>query len=327
MNKELSYICTIGPSMANLEILENMYEEGMTAIRFNMSYKHPKMTNLLKIAQEFKAKHPDIELIFDSAGPEIRILLNNDLYFKKDDILVIGKDFELTVNNAHLLSIGDLILIKDGDFCFEIIETALGKIKCRALEDGVIKNNNKIYNEKMYDALDFMSEYDEEVIKSAVLHNIDSFAISFVRSKENISEVKKAFKKYGKDNIKIIAKIENKASIENINEIIDVSDEIMIARGDLSTILPRTTIAYYQKMITKKCLEANKTVIIATGILSSMEKDNDPEISEILDLYNILLDGVKKIVFTGETSVAQNPIDVLKTANEIAYTATISKEL
>ena len=325
MEQKLSYVCTIGPSMEKLSILEKMYQEGMRTIRFNMSYKHPKMLDLLETAKKLKKNHPD-ELLFDSAGPEIRIVLKKDLKFEAGDILTIGKDFALTIDSSAMLKKGDLLSIRDGDFTFEVVATR-SAIKCRALESGVIKNNNKLYNEKMYDSLPFLSEYDEEIIKLAAENDIDAFAISFVRNKENLKEVRNLFKTYGKENIKLISKIENKQSVENIDGIIKATDEIMIARGDLSTILPRTTIAYYQKLITKKCHKAKTPVMVATGILSAMESDDDAAISEILDLYNMVIDGVKTVVFTAETSVSKDPVAVLRTANEIAHTAKISAEL
>jgi len=316
MNK-LSYVCTIGPSMADMKVLEKLYDLGMSTIRFNMSYKHPKMNNLLELAKDLKSKHPDLELMFDSAGPEIRLVMDNPVEFKEGNILISGIHFDVTLNNLHVLEIGDLIYIKDGDFVFEIINNENGRIYCKALNDGVINNNNKIYNEKMYNHLPFMSYYDEQTIESAVLNNIDSFAISFVRNSDNIKEVKETFKKYGREKIKIISKIENADAIENLEEIILNSDEIMVARGDLSTLLPRTKIGYYQKYICDMCHKLNKPVMVATGVLASLECEEEPKISEILDLYNIVLDGAEKVVFTSETSVSIDPINVLSDANDI----------
>jgi len=320
MNK-LAYVCTLGPSTKTLQMLEKMHSLGMSAMRINMSYKHAKLIDLITLAKKFRNDYKDVELMFDSAGPEIRIILNNDLEFKQGDVIVLGKDFKITIDNSHYLEIGDTISIKDGDYVFDIINKDNEGIYCKALTDGVIKNNNKIYNEKMYNNLPFISEYDEETIKLAVLNNADSFAISFVRSADNINAIKEVFKKYGKEDIKIIAKIENKLAIDNLDEIIEASDEVMVARGDLSTILPRTDIGYYQKLISKKCQKANTPVMIATGIMNSMEHEEDPKISEILDLYNIVEDGIDKIVFTSETSVSEDPLDILETANEIFASA------
>ena len=317
MKQDFSYVCTIGPSMNDYTILKKMYLLGMSTIRFNMSYNHPKMLELINIAQRLKQEYADLELMFDSAGPEIRIEISEPLNFKENDVLVLGKDFDITLNNAYILEKEDIVLIKDGDFVFEVIEKEDNKVYLKAKCDGIIENNNKFYNEKMYCKLPFLSKYDEETIKSAALNNIDSFAISFVRNANNIKDIRETFKKYGKENIKLISKIENREALKNIDEIISESDEIMVARGDLSTTLPRVNIASYQKSICKKCQAANKTVMVATGILQSMQQNDDPRISEILDLYNIIVDGVTKIVFTSETSVASDPIDVLKTANEI----------
>ncbi len=323
MNK-LSYVCTMGPSMANLELLEKMYFLGMTTIRFNMSYNHPKIYELLKIAKELKVIHPDVEILFDSAGPEIRIKVAKELEFQKNDELIIGKDFEVSLNNLYLLEKDDLIYIKDGDYVFLVLGNDNSGVRCKALTNGIIKNNYKLYNERLYNNLPFMSDYDKEIIKIAVENNIDSFAISFVRNKDNIKLVRDTFEKYGKENIKIIAKIENKEALNNLEEIIVESDEVMVARGDLSTILPRVNIGYYQKLICRECQTKNKPIMIATGIMSSMEQNDDPKISEILDLYNIILDGVEKVVFTGETSVAHDPLDVLQTANDIFETTKIN---
>lgn len=315
--KKLSYVCTLGPSTNNFQVLEKMSFLGMSTIRINMSYKSSSTIELIKLAKEFKKHYPHIEIMLDSAGPEIRIIVENDISFNQGDIIIIGKDFKLTIDNKQVLEIGDIVSIKDGDYLFEVINKENELVYCKALNDGVLKNNNKIYNEKMYNSLPFMSEYDEETIKLATIYDVDSFAISFVRNKENILAIKNTLKSYGKENIKIIAKIENKLAIENLCEIIEESDEVMIARGDLSTILPRTEIGHYQKYISKKCQEEGIPVMIATGIMNSMEHEEDPRISEILDLYNIIEDGIGKIVFTAETSVSDDPIDILQTANDI----------
>lgn len=317
MLDKLSYICTAGPSMANESILEEMYKLGMNTIRFNMSYNHPKLYDLINLAKELKIKHPDVSLLIDSAGPEIRVLIDNPLEFSFGDIITIGKEFKLTSSDLTLLQNGDLVYLKDGDYVLEVIENAGDVVKCKALTSGIIKNNLKVYNEKLYDSLPFLSEYDEECIKLACENNADYFAVSFVRNAENILLVKEMLKKYGKEDIKVIAKIETPKSLANLEEIINVSDEVMIARGDLSTLTPRANIGYYQKFICKKCQEKNKPVMLATGVLASMEQKEEPSIAEILDLYNIVLDGINKIVFTSETSVSIDPLDVLSTANKI----------
>lgn len=303
--------------MANNSILEEMYKLGMDTIRFNMSYNHPKLYDLITIAKEFKQKHSDVALLIDSAGPEIRVLIDEPLEFSANDLITIGKDFKLTISDLALLNIGDLIYLKDGDYILEVIEKGTDTAICKALTAGVIKNNFKVYNESLYNALPFLSEYDEECIKLACENPVDYFAVSFVRNADNILQVKDMLKKYGREDIKIIAKIETPRSLANLDEIIDVSDEIMIARGDLSTLTPRANIAHYQKYICQKCQEKNKPIMLATGVLASMEQKEEPTIAEILDLYNIVLDGITKIVFTSETSVSIDPLDVLSTANKI----------
>lgn len=311
--KNFKYICTLG-QIKEQKLLEEMYNNGMYAIRTNMSYKKYELS---KDTLEFKKSHPDVELMLDTAGPEIRLVMADKVAFNEGDIITFGKEINVTLNNLNLLEIGDIVSIKDGEYSFEVVEKIDDCVNCVSLESGILENNNKLYNEKLYDELPFISEWDKEVLNMAVKFKVDSIALSFVRNAANVLEVREILKKLGNENIKIIAKIENKQGLENITDIINVSDEIMVARGDLGAILPRVEVAKTQKKIIDECIKVNKKVIVATGILASMEKNAQPTVAEVSDLYSIISSGADAALFSREFALSSNPINILKTANEI----------
>lgn len=314
MKKEkFGYICTLGAKIDE-NLLEHMYQNGMVSIRLNMSYKNKiirqEVKNIIK-------KHPDIEIMLDTAGPEIRLITNQNIVFKKGDIITIGEELNVSLNNLNLLNIGDILSVKDGKYLFEVVKVNDKTVECKCLESGIIENNNKLYNKLLYAKLPFISKWDEEVIEFGASENVSSIALSFVRNAQNIIDVRNILKKYSKEKIKIVAKIENEQAISNIDEIIEVSDEIMVARGDLGTIMPRHKIARIQKEIIEKCNLKNKKVIVATGVLESMQKDNEPSVSEVNDLYYIISNGADYVMFSRETALSEDPVLVLRTANEI----------
>lgn len=309
--KKIGYVCTTGPSLNNIEMINRLYELGMTTVRFNMSYREKCMIDELT-PQIINSKY-DITTMVDLCGPEIRIDIPEPMNIIKNNVYTIGKDIKIKDGNLDVLNIGDIIVFGDGEISFKIIEKD-EYLKCISLNNGVLKRNKKITNENLCKTIPFLSDSDIKDIKHAIELNIDYLCVSFVNTVEDIKRIKEITN----DRIKIIAKIETVDGVSNLKNIIPLVDGIMIGRGDLGVRYPLYELGKIQKEICKIVKDSNKKLIVGTGFLSSMKENEIPTRAEVNDLYNTILDGVDEIMFSGETASSISPENVLKTANEIA---------
>lgn len=309
--KKIGYVCTTGPSLNNIEMINKLYELGMTTVRFNMSYREKCMID--ELTPQIINSRYDIKTMVDLCGPEIRINISEPMNIIKNNVYTIGKDIKIKEGNLDVLNIGDIIVFGDGEISFKIIEKD-EYLKCISLNNGVLKRNKKITNEKLCKTIPFLSDADINDIKHALKLNIDYLCISFVNRVEDIKRVKEITN----DKIKIIAKIETVEGVINLKDILSEVDGIMIGRGDLGVRYPLYELGKIQKEICKIVKESNKKLIVGTGFLSSMKDNEIPTRAEVNDLYNTILDGADEIMFSGETASSISPENVLKTANEIA---------
>lgn len=312
----IGYVCTTGKSLNNKVIVEKLYKLGLTTVRFNMSYRDKCMIGeLVPAINEINLdKDIKIKTMVDLRGPEIRIDIKEPMLIEKNNIYVIGKDILIKEGNISVLDVGDIIIFGDGEIQFKIIEKIDNYLKCISLNNGMLKKNKKITNEKLCKTISFLSDLDKEDIKTALRLGIDYLCISFVNSLEDVNEVKRIV---GNHKIKIIAKIETKEGVENLEKIISKVDGIMIGRGDLGVRYPIYNLASVQKKICNIVKKYNKKIIIGTGFLSSMKKEEIPTRAEVCDIYNAVLDGADEIMFSGETATSISPENVLLTANRI----------
>ena len=309
--KKIGYVCTTGPSLNNIEMINKLYELGMTTVRFNMSYREKCMID--ELTPQIINSRYDIKTMVDLCGPEIRINISEPMNIIKNNVYTIGKDIKIKEGNLDVLNIGDIIVFGDGEISFKIIEKD-EYLKCISLNNGVLKRNKKITNEKLCKTIPFLSDADINDIKHALKLNIDYLCVSFVNRVEDIKRVKEITN----DKIKIIAKIETVEGVINLKDILSEVDGIMIGRGDLGVRYPLYELGKIQKEICKIVKESNKKLIVGTGFLSSMKDNEIPTRAEVNDLYNTILDGADEIMFSGETASSISPENVLKTANEIA---------
>ncbi len=317
MQRKINYVCTVGPSTKDIKVLRKLNKLGMNMVRFNMSFDIPDLKNIMNSINKInQKKNINIKTIFDLAGTETRIIATQDIVFHKDDIIVIGQDFKIDQGDLSVLKVGDDLYIRDGELVIKVVKIENGLIYCQASGDGSIRNNNKLYNEKLYRNLPFISKKDERNIQQALESKADYIAISHTRDKKDIDQIKAAID-YENSNIKVISKIENLEATKNLDEIIAQSDGVMIARGDLGKILPDEELGYYQKVITEKALAAGKILMTATGYLLSMVDSPEPTRAEVIDLFSAFEDGIRNIVFTSEVVIAKDPIRTLKSANGI----------
>lgn len=329
--RKTKIVCTLGPSTDNMNILKDLMLSGMDVARVNMSHqdhkKHLERVNMVKELRE-KLSLP-IALLLDTKGPEIRIgkFKTQKIQLKKgqtftlttEDILgdesIVSISFKLLINEV---AIGTKILIDDGLICLLVKKIVENSIVCEVLNNGFLSAYKSINIPGLKLSLPFVSKKDLEDIKFAVEQGFDFVAASFTRNSNDIKNLRKELINLGGSHIKIIAKIENSDGINNIDEIIKVSDGIMVARGDLGVEIPIENIPSIQKQLIKKACNAGKYVITATQMLDSMMKNPRPTRAEVNDVANAIYDGTSAIMLSGETAAGLYPIEAVKIMASIA---------
>ncbi len=329
--RKTKIICTLGPSTENTDTLKQLFINGMNAARLNFSHgNHPEHK---KTVDKFKKVRDELNLpvglILDTKGPEIRIK-----EFEKGKIeLQAGNLFTLTSEelkgNENIVSVtyknlskdvskGDSILIDDGLIELRVLKTSNREVQCEVINGGTISDRKGVNVPEVSINLPFICEKDKSDILFAIENGFDFIASSFVRNASCIKGIKKILYKNNGDKIKVIAKIENREGVNNIEEILSVSDGIMVARGDMGVEIPFEELPGIQKDIIKRCHLAGKTVITATQMLDSMIRNPRPTRAEITDVANAIYDGTSAVMLSGETSIGKYPIEAVLTMSKIA---------
>ncbi|QJC33409.1 pyruvate kinase PykF [Enterobacteriaceae endosymbiont of Donacia clavipes] len=322
--KKTKIVCTIGPSSESKKILSQLLNLGMNVVRLNFShgnhYNHQKRINTLK--KIIKETDQKIAILLDTKGPEIRTMKlqnNMDVYLKSGQKFVLTTDKSIIGNNKcvavtysnliHDINIGNKVLIDDGLIAMKVLKINNNKILCQVLNNGKLSENKSINLPGISIKLPALSEKDKDDLIFACKNKVDYIAASFIRKKKDIIEIKKFLKLHKGDNIQIIAKIENQEGLNNFDEILDVSDGIMVARGDLGVEIPVEDVIFAQKMIIKKCNYLGKIVITATQMLDSMIKNPRPTRAEAGDVANAILDGTDAVMLSGESAKGKYPLE------------------
>ncbi len=328
--RKTKIICTLGPATDNEEILRELILNGMDVARINMSHQtheshKVRIDSVKKIRRELDKP---VAVLLDTKGPEIRT--GN---FSEKVTLDAGQDFTLTTEERNGdktgcsitfdglpndVSAGTRILIDDGLIELKVKSKTETEIFCTVVNGGPVSSHKGINVPDVFLSLPFLSEQDKLDLKFAVEQDVDFIAASFTRNANDISEMRAELEKYGGNDIRIIAKIENKDGVENIDEILRVSDGIMVARGDLGVEIPIAEVPIIQKMIIKKTRNSDKPVITATQMLDSMIKNPRPTRAETTDVANAIYDGTSVIMLSGETAAGAFPVNALKTMANIA---------
>lgn len=327
--RKTKIICTIGPASDNYETLKEMCLAGMNVARINFSHgswetQQRKVDLIKKVRTNLQMP---IAILVDTKGPEIRtgeffepVELRKGKFFtlkndnSKGDLNSVSISYK---NLAKDVKRGDTILVDDGKIELKVVSIKDGFVKCKVINGGTISSNKSINVPNVKIKLESLTKKDREDILGAIKNNVDFIAASFVRTKEDVLEIRKILKKYHSD-IKIISKIENKEGIDNFNEILKVSDGIMIARGDLGVEIPFYEVPIIQKEFIKKCIFFGKPVITATQMMESMINNPSPTRAEVSDVANAIFDGTSAIMLSGETAVGAYPIKCIKKMDEIA---------
>ncbi len=328
--RKTKIICTIGPASESEEKLRELIEAGMNVARFNFSHgsheEHKrKYDRVMKVSTELGVP---VAALLDTKGPEIRL---KSIEGGRTE-LVAGQKFVLTTeeiegNNEKVsityknlkadVSEGMTILIDDGLIEMVVDEINETDIICTVINGGPISNNKGVNVPGANLSMPYISEVDRSDIMFGCDMGFDFLAASFVRSKEDILEVRKIIDEHG-SHMKIIAKIESMQGIKNLEEILEVSDGIMVARGDLGVEIPMEEVPVVQKKMIKMAEAQGKHVITATQMLESMIKNPRPTRAEATDVANAIYDGTTAIMLSGETAAGQYPVEAVKTMARIA---------
>lgn len=330
-NRKTKIVATIGPASDSSEILESLIKTGVNVFRFNMKHEPAEMyrPKVQRAQEAIKKLGANVGILFDLQGPDIRVDTTDKapIEVKDGDKLHFGADFSTTdaksVRISHdcifeELNIGDSVLIDDGFYEFKVIEKTSNGVYAQAQGDCLVKNRKGLnIPDKKLSKIPALTQDDLDKLDLAAEMKADFIAISFCRSKEDVTRAREEMKKRNLDSW-IVSKIENQEGLNNLDEIIEVSDAIMIARGDLGIEIPIERIASEQKNMALKCRAANKPVITATQMLETMCQNARPTRAEATDVSNAVMYGTDAVMLSGETAAGKHPVKVVETMARIA---------
>lgn len=335
--KKTKIVCSIGPSSSSVPVMTTMIKNGMNVARINCSHaKKEDKAEVTKVIHEVrKITGMPIPIMYDTKGPEFRngILENDEIKLVEGKTIkvvkenVIGNEERFTVNHPEALDsleVGSTILLQNGLMKVEVISIDLDDkgnrtgLTCKIINGGTLGSKKSLCTPGVHLNIPFISEADMEDLIYACKNDCDYLALSFVTKKEDVLQVKEILKENKREDIKLISKIESQTGFDNLDEIIDVSDGIMVGRGDLGDEIQIGKLLKYQKHMVRRCREKGKVVIVATEMMESMIKNARPTRAEVSDVANAVLDGTDAVMLSGETTVGKYPMDVVRFMGEIA---------
>ncbi len=324
IDKKTKIVCTIGPATESAEKLEELVNAGMNVMRLNFSHgdfaEHQNRVNNLR--KVIKKTGKPVAILQDLSGPKIRIgtfstervQLKEGNFFTLTTENIVGDETKAYINYPTFpeeMKVGNMVLLDDGKKKLEVISIKGKEVKCKILVGGDTKGRRGVNLPGAYLKISALTDKDKKDFEFGVKNKVDFVALSFVRRPEDVVELREMLKK-AKLNAGIISKIETPEAVENIEKIIELSDGIMVARGDLAIEVPAETVPMIQKMIISKCNEAGKPVITATQMLESMIKSPVPTRAEVSDVANAILDGTDAIMLSEETTLGEFPVHAVK---------------
>lgn len=329
--RKTKIICTMGPALDRDEDLLALMQNGMNVARLNFSHgSHEEHNKRLERIRKLSAKlNFPIATLLDTRGPEIRLgeFETGSIELKQGDIVTLMATSELgnatlipvTYNKIHEdLRPHALVLIDDGLIALRVVSIDGEAVQCEVENGGTVSNRKSVNLPDVQTNLPPLTEKDIADIQFAITYDIDFIAASFVRKASDIMEIRKVLNKYHGEHIHLIAKIENREGVNNFDEILKVSDGIMVARGDLGVEIPMQEVPMLQKTMIEKCYKIGKPCITATQMLDSMIRNPRPTRAEVSDVANAIIDGTSAVMLSGETAVGRYPLDSLKMMDSIA---------
>ncbi len=331
--RKTKIVCTIGPASSDEAVLRELIKNGMNVARLNFS--HGTYDNFKLLINRIKKIRRDmgvpVAILLDTKGPEIRLrnFRDGECEIRSGDLFTLtGRDVEgcekevsVTVPSlASSLSAGDTVLIDDGKVKLTVENTEGQDVVCRVVTGGTVKNHKGVNVPNVHIDMPFISDADREDLLFGIREDVDFVAASFVSRRSDVDELRAFLRKNGGESIRIISKIENAAGVANFDEILEASDGIMVARGDMGVEIAFENLPHIQKVLIEKGYRAGKQVITATQMLDSMIKNPRPTRAETTDVANAIYDGTSAIMLSGETAAGLDPIEAVRTMAQIAET-------
>tara|TARA_X000001036_G_scaffold169812_1_gene160650 strand:+ start:2384 stop:3814 length:1431 start_codon:yes stop_codon:yes gene_type:complete len=329
--KKTKIIATLGPATETSKILEEMIMEGVDVFRINFSHSnYSEAENKISLIRKLSEKHKiNISILADLQGPKLRIgKIKENSNVKKNDVVTFSsekafigdskKAYMNYQNFAKDVSVGEKVLLDDGKLIFKVIETDNKYlVKAKVIQGGSLSSNKGVNLPNTKISLPALTKKDKEDAIFAIRKKVDWIALSFVRNKKDLDELKGLIDKFSKYKIPIISKIEKPEAIKNISDIISNSDGLMVARGDLGVEIPAAEVPLVQKKLVLEAKKARIPVIIATQMMESMIDSRTASRAEVNDVANSVMDGADAVMLSAETSVGQFPVEVVKSISSI----------
>jgi pyruvate kinase len=330
-NKQTKIICTLAENRCDPDFIKQLVENGMDVVRLNTA--HLDIPVAAKIVANIRAVSDHVGILLDTKGPEVRTCnMTTTLQLKTGDQIEIGvihtpaNGFQVSYSGfTEEVPIGSRVLIDDGLMALAITGKTRDTLICTALNDGEIKNKKGVNVPGVKLDLPTLTEKDAEFIDWATRNEVDFIAHSFVRCREDILAIQ-GILDLRRSPIKIIAKIENRAGVDNLESILDVAYGVMVARGDLGIEIPAEEVPGVQKRMIQTCIRRIKPVITATQMLQSMVDNPRPTRAEVSDVANAIYDGTDAVMLSGETAYGKFPIEAVQMMAKIAHTVESQKE-
>ena len=332
--KKTKIVCSIGPASNEADVMEQMVLAGMNVARIN--FTHATLEERIKAVESVrevrKRTGKSVAILWDTKGPEFRsgmveneqieLVEGKTIRLVKEEVL--GTSERISVNHPEAiesLSVGDIVLLENAKMKIQVEEKDSEGVTCSILAGGVLGNRKSMSAPGIKLDIPYVSDLDREDVKYACEHGGEFLAISFVSCKEDVLEIKELLKQHNREDLKIICKIESKLGIDNLEEILSVSDGAMVARGDLGTEIPSEEVPHMQKYIIATCRKLGKIAITATEMLETMMNNNRPKRAETSDIANAVLDGTDAVMLSGETTVGKHPIETVQAMANICEVA------
>ena len=333
--RKTKIICTLGPACDDYEVLKELALSGMNCARLNFSHgtheqQLVRINRVRKLREELGISLP---ILLDTKGPEIRFkdFVNGSVEVKKGDLFTLSSDSSILGDNtigglsfpylAKSVTPGVKILVDDGKIAMEVVEIKGDDIVCMVLNDGKISNHKSLNVPNVEIDMVYLSQNDISDLEFGCSQDVDFIAASFVRCAQDVLDVKEVLKRCGKEEIMIIAKIENMQGINNVDEILEVADGLMVARGDMGVEVDFDMLPSIQKDMISKCFKKGKIVVTATQMLESMTKNPRPTRAEVSDVANAVFDRTVATMLSGESAAGMYPIQAVSAMSKINESA------
>ena len=330
MLKKTKIVASISDLRCDVDFIRDLFNAGMNVVRMNTA--HASREGFEKLINNVREVSNRIGILMDTKGPEVRTTKNAEdstEYKTGEKVKIIGRpDMETTrgcicvsyPNFVHDLNVGNRILIDDGELELKVLSKDDEALYCEVCNDATLGNRKSVNVPGVRINLPSLTEKDRNNILYAIEKDIDFIAHSFVRNKQDVLDIRQILDAYGSD-IKIIAKIENQEGVDNIDEILEVADGVMVARGDLGIEVAQERIPGIQRVLIKKCILAKKPVIVATQMLHTMINNPRPTRAEVTDIANAIYYRTDALMLSGETAYGKYPVEAVRTMTAIAAQA------